>query len=185
MFHPVDDPLDDWISVDWELSISDLVQVGARTGLTNTQTLQVNESLKFFRVNMDQNLVKERQEVLDQVSEAIENGDFEKATNLAVRYSPQSIVARAVLQDVNPGLLPSPGFELEWLLTRIFEELDRLTEILDQFDDERSELEFEETLWMLAALLADPPTGDGQLTRNQCNEHGVLDLVEERFARLD
>ena len=184
LLHPVDDPLDDWISVDWELNDSDLVQIGPRSGLTNTQTLQINESLKFFRVNMDQHLVKERLEVLDQVSEALENREFSKATNLAVRYSPQSIVARAILKDVNPGLLPSSDYELRWLLTRISEEIDRLTEIIERFDDQRSKLEYKETLWMLAALLANPPNGNDQLVRNQCIEHGVLEAVEELVAKF-
>jgi len=175
--HPLDDPLDSWLQIDWK--DVDLVPVRAAPGLPRALNRRVDQTIDFFRINRDIHLLKERRNVLDRVTQALEENKHEAVRTLAVRYSPQSAVAVSVIQEVAPHLLPDPQFERDWLLTQISRELELITRIREQTPlDQRSQLDLEESLWMVAALWHNAALPNQQLA-DWCDAHGVLDQVQE------
>ncbi len=129
LLDPTVDPVEAWLSVDIDDS---LVPVIPQPRLSRTQRLQIESTIDFFRMNRDRFLINERLTVLDHVTVALTSGDDQRAKAMAVRFSPQSMVARTVLEQIAPELLPSPTEELDWLISRILGELDELLDILVQ-----------------------------------------------------
>lgn len=182
LWNPIEDTLDSWLRIDWR--DPGLVPVQAAARLPTNLSRRINQSIDFFRINRDIHLVRERQEVLDRVTQAIEEGHTETARALAVRYSPQSAVARAVIHEVAPHLLPDHRFEQEWLLTEISRELELITRIRERApDDQRSQIDWDEALWTIAALWHNASHPLTQL-KVWCDAHGILPEIESRAAQL-
>lgn len=182
LLDPTVDPIEAWLTVNIDDS---LVPVIPQPQLSRTQRLQIESTIDFFRINRDRFLIRERLTVLDHVTSALTAGDDQRAKAMAVRFSPQSIVARTVLEQIDPTLLPSPTEELDWLLDRVLGELDELLEVLERYpDDDRSKKELDETFWCLAALLKAPLDGDPQRLEKVFCEHGVLDQIQPLAMQL-
>jgi hypothetical protein len=182
LFHPAEDPLDSWLRIDFEKAT--LVPVTAAINLSRIMQRRVNRSIEFFRLNRDPHLLHERRVVLDQVTQALDTNRDDIARALAVRYSPQSAVAYAVLRERASHLLPDHQFEQHWLLNQISHTLELITCIRERYpEDEPSRVELEETLWTLATLWHNTPDPKTQLS-DWCKSHGVLDLVKRRANQL-
>lgn len=177
------DPLDAWVTIDLD---DPLLAVVPQAGLTRTERRQVEGSIAFFRINLDQFLIRERLRVFDAAVMALDRGETDVVRDLAVRFRPHSIVARALLVEHAAVALPTPEREVEWLLGELLSELELLLAILEQDPDEaRSKLEMQESKWMLAALLRDPHGNGPARVEALCEALGILAEVRglsERFA---
>jgi hypothetical protein len=158
LLDPAVDPIDDWVEVGWR---DPLCPVRPRPGLAPREREQVEHTLALFRINRDPRLVGERMGVRDAVVKALgENRDGD-ARERAVRYRFQSRVAREILADQRPSLLPTPREEQKWLLRELTQELLIALKTLEGFPgDPFVKRGIEELLWALAVLWRDPPAGD-------------------------
>ncbi|WP_088253334.1 hypothetical protein [Fimbriiglobus ruber] len=156
LLDPFIDPLESWVRPNWQ---DDLCLVEPRSNISPVARKRVERAVKFFRLNIDPDLVRARLKVIDAVQEALDQGDAAEAGLFAVRYRPHSFVASEFLRDVAPQHLPTPQVELEWLLRALLDELDlelRLNELNpDKFLNGR----INELLWSLGVLWLDPPAG--------------------------
>ncbi len=156
LFDPVLDQLEDWVRPNWRDS---LCPVDPRPGIPEVARRRIDWAVKFFRLNVDPDLVGARLNVIEAVQEALHEGNGAKAGLLAVRFSPQSFVAREMLADVAPQHLPTPTVELKWLLSALLKELDLALSLNERTPHDFLELRIQELLWSLAALWLDPPAG--------------------------
>ncbi len=178
LLHPKYDDFDRLFAVDLN---SRRAEVLPAPGISGRTLERVNHHIEFYRINTDQHLIRERTDVLDAASEALEAEDFDRASSLAVRFNRQSLVARQLLKNVAPDHLPDEDYELGWLLGRIIREFDILTSVLVDYPDDRSELELEETIWALSTLLA---TKDKAKVNSVCSKLGILGDVQDRAGKL-
>jgi len=158
LLDPAADPIDDWVEVGWR---DPLCPIRPRPGLGPRKRQQVRTTIDVFRINRDPRLVGERMGVRDAVVKALGEGRDGDAREWAVRYRSQSWVAREILDDQRPDLLPTPREDQAWLLRELTRELLVALEILqtppgDPFVKRATE----ELLWALAVLWRDPPAGD-------------------------
>ena len=182
LLDPTRDPLDQWVTVNLD---DNLVPLEARPGLASTEKRQVEATIEFFRINRDRFLIDERLIVLDHVTRALETGETQKAKMMAVRFSPHSLVATAVLSRTRPDFLPTPSDEIDWLIDRLLKELEQLLAILERDpEDDRSKLELEETYWCLATLLKAPHDDIVTRVRQIYTDHGILEEIQPLAAQL-
>jgi len=182
LLNPIIDPVESLLTVDIDDRIVPVVPV---QGITKTQRQMAETTIDFFRLNKDRSLVDDRVIVLDHVTEALENNEFDRARALAVRYSPHSLVAKATLERLKPDLLPNKEEELTWLLDKMLAEVDTLLEILELNPNEkRCIIELNEALWAFAILHQEPPDGDRDRIRDVLQSHALMESVEEILEKL-
>jgi hypothetical protein len=153
---PVLDQLENWVRANWRDS---LCPVEPRPCIPEVAKRRVDWAVDFFRLNIDPDLVRARLNVIEAVQEALHEGDGDKASLLAVRFSPHSFVAREMLADVAPEHLPTPQVELKWVLRALLDELDLTLSLNERTPHDFPKLRIQELLWALAAIWLDPPAG--------------------------
>lgn len=182
LLDPTVDDLDEILTIDIE---SDLVRVVPKDGVGGIKKAMIEKTIEFFRLNSDRWLIDDRIIVLDEVTKALDERDDDRARMLAVRYSPHSLVAKTVLENMRPDLLPEKSEEVQWLLSKIFGEIDTLLLSLESSPtDKRSLKELNESLWGLAALWKDPPDGDPDRIKSVLEDSGLLSSVEPLFVQF-
>lgn len=97
---------------------------------------------------------------------------------------PHSLVARQILKDEAPHLLPTPLEELQWLMEEIFEDLDVTSQLMGDESDNLLERQADELIWSLAVLWKDPLTGDPLHVDSFLADLGIKDEIQERLNEL-
>ncbi|MCP4655743.1 MAG: TIGR02646 family protein [bacterium] len=161
LLDPTEDPVEEWLRTDFE---DDLCRIENRVDAAAHASAwaQVEETIRLFRLNLDQGLLRERQEAVDTALELLEDQKSDPAARMrlrrmASRFSPHGISVRTILEAFAPELLPSPGEELRWLCDDFLAELERLRALLTEADDAFLRRDAEEICWALAILWKDPP----------------------------
>jgi hypothetical protein len=184
LLNPALDAVEEWLRVEWE---SDLCRIRPGDHLPAAARAQVEQTLKFFLINEDPDLLRERKEARDRVVEALTARDFKAAGMLAVRYRPHSLIARQILLDRHAAAhLPTPADELRWLLDDLMETLIQALKLLvDWPGDRRLRDRASELLWSFAVLWRNPPAGTspGDVEQYLRGER-VLDKVREYYDKL-
>lgn len=154
LLDPSVDPVDDWLGVDWR---NEICRIQARQGLTRTERAQIDGVVELFRLNRDPELLRGRDAVRRRVLEALEVGQGDVATDLAIRYRPHSLVAFRMLEELSPEYIPTPEQEIQWLLQELFESLAVIQNLLAEETDDVLYRAASELLWSYAVLRYDPP----------------------------
>ena len=183
LLDPGVDPMEELIQVEWQ---SRLCKVLPAATISGVQRKQVQGMIDFFKLNVRHQLVRERFNMAKLANKLIDEEKLDEASLLAVRYRPQSLVARQILIDRDlPEFLPDPQMEFQWLFNDIFEELLGAMEILESeqidFEDYRP---FNELLWSLAALVADPRPGSPSDLPERLDALGLLELVNDLVQQM-
>jgi hypothetical protein len=191
--HPVEDPVEDWMRVEWEDpdregQVVANVKVAEGFGKGTLGHDRATETIGFFKLNADRDLYRERRKKLEKATSRHRNGDGVAVRRMASRYQPFGIAVRGFLQDVEPELLPTPAEELGWLLEEIG---DRLKDAQDWLNSHKEDTELalrmaEELCWTLAVLWKDPPTGDAGRTAvaRWLEAKGLKEIVKDLYVRL-
>lgn len=186
---PVQDPVETWMRVDWmDPERRCFIKARPSVDAASMAYRRVEETIRFFRLNEDPGLYRERRLALGAVVRAHKRGDGEEARRLASRYQAHAVTARSFLSDNEPSWLPSDREELGLLLEEI---LGRLEDALDLLgtgpeDVRLCERMIEELCWALAVLWKAPPPGTftpGEI-ESWLVERGYRDLVALRLAKL-
>jgi hypothetical protein len=182
LLDPTSDPVEDWISVDWQ---DVLCRLAPRVTLSPELAARVQSALEFFRINRRVPLIKKRLEIQRRVAEKVTEGKPEEVRHLAIRFQPHSLVAKQFLETHAPEVLPTPEEELEWLLDAFSRELLQKLKILEDAPVDGPDLrEAKELFWALAFLWKDPPAGTPELVRAFLDRKGLTDWVQPYFAAL-
>lgn len=181
LLDPVDDPVENWLWVDWQ---SPVCRIKARDQLSRTNRIQVEGMLKFFRINLDRDLLHERSVIRDKTLELLENNKDEEVRKKAIRYAPHSLVVKQILEEKAPYLLPSLEQELQWLLKDIGRDLFYTLAAMEAGNDKKLKKQADESLWSFAALLKDPLTNNASDVESFLIHMGIKADVEERFDQL-
>lgn len=187
LLDPERDPIEDWLRVEFR---EPNCPIAPAPGLTRTAVLQVTETLRFFGINSDLRLIKARMDCRDHVLGYLTDGHLSEVRKYAVRYRPHSFVARQMLID--QGLrLPTPGEEIDSLISDLIEELDLGLSILHRIpalaaDRGRrsTERNVQEILWSLAYIWKAPPTSKPRKVEQTLRNAGVYDVVKEKYDVL-
>lgn len=154
------DTVEDWLDVEWK---KEPCTIRANDSLSADVKVQIEGTLEFFRINVDPELLRERNAVRNAVLKAFDEKDFDAARMLAVRYRPHSLVAKQMLAEHAPAHLPSPKDETRWLLEDLMATLLYALDLLEKRPQDRILKEqVEELLWSFAVLWRDPPAGTSQ-----------------------
>jgi uncharacterized protein (TIGR02646 family) len=181
LLDPALDPVEEWLRVDWE---NDHCPIRARNSIGAVVRTQVEQTLKFFKINTDPDLVKERMNIRDLVLYAIRDSDFNEARRFAVRYRKHSLVAKQMLINLAPTELPTAEYELRWLINDIFETLRLTLKLLEDDPDDIQRRNIKELLWSLAILWRDPPVGSAADMEDLLTREGVVDSVREVYEQI-
>jgi uncharacterized protein (TIGR02646 family) len=180
LLDPARDPIEQWLRVDW---LNERCLILPAPGLSSIAQIQVEGTLKFFRINSDPRLVRDRKEFRDLVAEDIEKNRTDEVRSRAIRYRPHSLVARQVLIDRGERL-PSEQEELAWLLNHLLAYLDLALDILEDVGPNAPcERLMREVLWSFAALRHDPPGVMRDQVESFLAQKEILPTVRE-YARL-
>ncbi|MEM8960268.1 MAG: hypothetical protein AAGD38_02210 [Acidobacteriota bacterium] len=126
---------------------------------------RATETIRFFKLNTDPALVKERIGVVTgalDLLERIDNGDDqarEEVRRRASRFAPHGDALRQMLADLAPHLLPDEEQELRWWVDELVADL----ALLDQLETngllvgEDVERQRSELCWALHVVWLDPP----------------------------
>jgi uncharacterized protein (TIGR02646 family) len=183
LLDPAIDPVEDWISVDWQNPACRLVP---NQLLAPDLATRVQRMIELFRLNLKAAQRKKRREIQRLVIEKLAEGKTGEARSLAIRYRPHSVVAKQVLQDTAPHLLPTPREELDWLLETLKSELlDKLEDLNDITNaTELDKKEAKELIWALAVLWKDPPVGSPDSVQQFLERNGLKTLVQDYLKEL-
>ncbi len=179
LWDPGLDDVDAWLRVDLD---DPLLAVTPSDALEPIQRRRIERTVEFFRLNTDPDRIFERQAVHDATRDALERGMEQRATRLACRHSPSSLVARDVLRAHAPTLLPDREVECEALIDSVLAWI----EVYLQLDhpDQTERRRFEEHLWCLATLVADPDLRCAAEVRRICQEAGLDERIDQLAAQL-
>lgn len=185
LLNPSLDTVEDWLRVEWEKADAPCM-ISPSPGLPPQEHTQVKKTLDFFRINKDSGLVRERNEMRDEVLKLLESREFARVCVMAVRYRPHSLIAKQILAAHAPAHLPTPRQELLWLLGDFLKNLENITGLLKRWPgDARLEIDRKEVAWSLAALWRDPPAGTSAAdVETFLDSKGIIDLVRKFYERL-
>jgi len=177
LLDPCVDKLDELLRVDLA---SVLVPVEPKLGLSEPMLTRVRETIAFFGINDQPELTKARMSVVKKVAKALESGQPDRVRNLAIRYRPNSFVARYMLERNAPAALPTPAQELEWLMRDMLRTLGLILRHRLVHDNERLQIDQDELVWSFAFLLAEPPDGLLGMVRPFLVKHKIEPVVIEK-----
>jgi hypothetical protein len=160
LLDPVADPVEDWLEVDCK---DELCSVQERDACIKDATghARGTETVQFFRLNRDIQLVRERVQARDRAQDLYREGKLDALRRSASRYRPHGLTVRAFLDDFTTGVsLPSREEEIFWLLEEIDELLRLEAKCLARNRyDATCEKQVHELWWTLAVLWKAPPQG--------------------------
>lgn len=165
LLNPVDDPVEDWLSVDCIDKLCPVRELDAcaRDPIGHARG---DATIRFLRLNINRKLIRERIRARDGAQELYAEGKanprkLEELRRRASRYRPHGLTVRAFLhvfaRDLTP---PSMQEEISWLLEEIDDLLRLDAACLERdLDDRACANQVHELWWALAVLWKDPPPG--------------------------
>jgi uncharacterized protein (TIGR02646 family) len=161
---PVEDPVDRWIRVDWmESEHEALVKPVTSLPANSTARRRAEASIDFFRLNKDQEVLRERIEAIREAARAIRRNDDEarlRVHRLACRFLAHGAAVHNFVEDCAPEWLPTPREKLRILLSILKDRLARaLRTRRSSLEPPVAERDILETAWTLAVVWASPPPG--------------------------
>jgi hypothetical protein len=194
LLDPVNDPIDQWIEVDYNKDFSPACATPAATADSAARRC-VDETIKFFGLNTVVELVRERNERVTVTIFALRKwleGDAAKADDvrkLSNRYTPHGWAVRRIAAALAPKMaLPTAEEDLRWLVDRALEQLDFTYYVLSYINDPKDrkhvETRKEEACWILATLWKDPPAASPALVEGWIDARGRRAEVEPFLHRL-
>jgi hypothetical protein len=194
LLDPVNDPIDEWIEIDFEKDFSP-VCASAAASADGTARQHVEETIEFFGLNTVVELVQARNEHVTAGIIALRKwleGDAAKADDvraLSNRYTAHGWAVRRVAAVLAPKLeLPTAEEDLKWLVDRSLEQLDLadaiLTRQIPPKDREQVENRKGEACWTLATLWKDPPAADPAVVEAWISPPGRRKEIEPFLNRL-
>jgi hypothetical protein len=194
LLDPVDDPIDDWVEVDYE-SDSTLVRATAIAMAQRFSRNRVEETITFFGLNTIVELVQDRNTYVTAAIFALRKwleGEAGKASDvraLSNRYTPHGWAVRRVTTSLAPAfVLPTAEEDLKWLVNQTLDQLDLADSILArnlrQRDRDQVVERKEEASWTLAALWKDPPAATPADVEAWINARGRRAGIEAFLNRL-
>jgi len=184
LLHPEWDPVEEWLRVEWQ---EPLCLIRPQATLPRASRTRVHQVIRFFRLNHDPQLIRERNRVRGEVLAALEEDRVADARSHAIRFRPHSLVARQILGDHSPQHLPSLREELQWLLHDALKDLLLAMELRDDpdlADDSQAKL-IKELLWTFAALWSEPLTGHRPDVESILQEASLTNIVRPFFEALN
>lgn len=157
-----------------------------RQTIRRTEKKRCQETLSFFRINLDSELRKARLVAVHVALNLIEKaneGDVESRDELrqkAVRFCPHSFAIRqAIMLKGRPEYLPTLEEEVQWLLSDLVELLVLSLDSLEQFPASPTEADRRDRCaWALAVLVRDPPALTREAIRTRLEQEKVWTTVE-------
>jgi uncharacterized protein (TIGR02646 family) len=187
LLDPSRDPVEQWLRVDYRRP---LCPIEPAPGLSATAFEQVEETLRFFHINDDVLLVKDRIRYRDEALKQLARREFKRVRDHAMRFRPHSLVARQMLIDQNQPP-PTPAEELNALISEILTDLDIALDLLQSgkagaplhMAGERFKTE---VLWSLATIWRSPPveTLTSSQIERKLKRANVADYVKPLYEQL-
>ncbi len=188
---PAEDPVDQWIRVAWKES-KDEALLKPVTSLPETSAARrrAEASIDFFRLNKDQEVLRERIEAIREAGRAIRRSDEQavhRVHRLACRFLAHGAAVHNFIEDCAPDLLPTPREELGILLSDLEDRLVRaLRTRRTSLEPQLVERDILEIAWTLAVVRASPPpdTMTSSEVEQWLVERDLFDVVESMCATL-
>jgi uncharacterized protein (TIGR02646 family) len=185
LLHPVEDPVEDYLSTDFEDKLCRVVNRVDKQKQPSAWT-RVETTVRIFRLNLDLPLLKERigrvresVELLDNIDSAPDSQD--KLRRMASRFAPHGMTVRGILEARQPNLLPTPAAELRWLFDDFVHDLARIRNLLKQSDEKFLRDQEDEIRWALAVLLKESSSSEIEAW---LAEAGIYDEILSRCEEL-
>jgi uncharacterized protein (TIGR02646 family) len=168
-------------------------QVLVRDGVQRTLRQRCEETIAFFRLNTESELLRERFMYVHLAMNFLrlaEGGDTQSADELrkmASRYQPHAFVIRELLTSHSgrPQYLPNERQEVEWLVDEFLGLLESATNALNANPNNRRERALRNRCaWALAVLMTDPPVLSAAQIRARIDAAGHLAIVEQFFDQI-
>lgn len=188
LIDPAEDPVEDWIRVDWMSSLEEgVVKVRPSVREGSVEKLRATMTIDFFRLNESYKCRRLRRLAIDDVLRALKQRDREMVHRLACRYLPLGAVAHNVIEDAEPSWLPTPKEELLVFLEELRKKLKDAHEAWQTNpSSDRCGEDVDELLWTFAVLWKDPPPDTLTATEIErwLDARGLEALVEGKLAKL-
>ena len=195
LIDPVADQPNGWFGIDFDAAnvkrMGFQLTINPELGATETQRCEVTRT--FFRLNIDSELLTERQvavhDALELVNQAM-TGDaasLQKLRRNAVRFRPHSFAVREVIvaQAKRPDYLPSIDEEVTWLVDELIKTLHHALNALQKIPKDHKETnQRNRCAWALAVLMKDPPGLSTEAIRKWLEEEKVLEIVEPIYNSI-
>ena len=163
LLDPEHDPVEEWVETDWEHELC-RVRPTSQVTADTPEALRCEESIKFFRLNLDIRLITGRIETVNRALKAVPealDGDVEKireVKSLASRYRPHGLSVRLMLAELAPTLLPSVAEDFDLWIGELLSDLARAEKVLLESPDSEPVRKFRaEVLWALGVAWQHPP----------------------------
>lgn len=142
--------------------------------------LRAAETIKFFGLNRDPELLYDRINAIQDFLRGIESTDAtvrSRARRRASRYEPHGAAIRSVLQQLNPALMPEPRDDTEQHLVKLVQ-IAKLSATPDDSDGLVAR-------YAIATLWCDPPNHVRKTTIATLLAHeGIIDNIEPLVIEL-
>ncbi len=163
LLHPEHDPVEDWLETDWEHELC-RIRATPAVGAGTPEARRCEESIQFFRLNLDIRLMTERFETVNRALKALQpalDGDTEKINEvktLASRYRPHGLAVRRMLAELAPALLPTMAEDFDLWIGELLVDLARAEKVLLDMPKGEPVRKFRaEVLWALGVAWKHPP----------------------------
>ncbi len=191
LLHPEHDPVEEWLETDWENELCPIRTTPA-VGVGTAVVRRCEETIAFFRLNLDIRLIKERFETVNRALVALRSalaGDAEavrEVKSLASRYQPNGLAVRRMLGELAPALLPSWAEDFDLWISELLLDLDRVEKVLLLAPKNKSVQRFRvETLWALGVAWQHPaPPVVSQEVEARLRAAGCLAEISALIAGL-
>jgi uncharacterized protein (TIGR02646 family) len=192
LIDPVTDLTDGWFGIDF---MADWKKKGfpitIKPKIGRTETKRCQQTVDFFRLNLDSELRAARQITLHLALKLIEEANQGNTTSeaelrqRAVRFRPHSFAVReAIKLKGKPEYLPSPQEEVEWLLNDLLQVMQFALDALAQGPSTTERDRRDRCAWALAVLMKDPPALSTQDIRARLVQENVLAIVEPFYQLI-
>jgi uncharacterized protein (TIGR02646 family) len=189
LLNPEQDPVEDWVQVDFEDPICRVSSAGAPVGVEQAQRIEA--TIRFFKLNEYVPLIRNRFETVNEALESLKlarQGDTsqeQKVRKMASRYKPHGMAVRQMVAELAPEWLPSPSEELRWLIQDFSRDLHFAAKALANTPGSKVvKKTAEEVFWALAVLWKHPPVGSPAQVEAWLAAESWRDAVLDYYEKL-
>lgn len=183
--NPVQDPVEIWFQIDCTDPLC-AVTVEHEIPWPSLDRVRAEETLRFFALNEDQELVQQRVRQMNAATTALREERRRKLRMMACRHRAHAATVRSLLRRTHPELLPTPEEELDALLRAIHRKLCFALEVLCRGHGASPlyERRARELCWALAVLWKDPPARTSAAIESWLVQAGWKEMVEPLHRAL-